>query len=321
MPLGRKASREEPSLFQCSSGTSGTPKLIRRLWKDVDVEIDSYNKAIAWADSDIPLILVPVYHSFGLVGMLAALARRVKPIIVVDKNPKHIAKMVRSTRNAVVYGVPFLFHLAASFQKEPLHFYKIISSGSPLTDDLLQTIKKNSQQVYQQYGCSEIGCISIADDPASASDVGKPLPHLEVAVAERESDFHEVVVSFGNNTICTGDIGFLSPDGSLQIYGRLDDLICVSGLKVAPLEVERVITSMPGIAEAVVHRTKHPVWGEAVKAIIVRSGLMSAEEVRDWCKWHLPPYKVPGVVEFVKEIPRPPSGKISRKYLSERGNV
>ncbi|MNC41684.1 Long-chain-fatty-acid--CoA ligase [compost metagenome] len=102
------------------------------------------------------------------------------------------------------------------------------------------------------------------------------------------------------------------------MLARIDDLINVSGLKVNPYEVESVILQHPEVQEVVIYRTKHSVWGEAVKALIVSSTTMETSTIRRWCKQYLPGHKIPGVIQFVNEIPKLSNGKVSRKLLESK---
>ncbi|MFD0697442.1 AMP-binding protein [Paenibacillus sp. GCM10027628] len=312
-----------PSLFQYSSGTTGEPKLIARTWAEIDDEINGYNQKLV--SSATPIILVPVSHSYGLIaGLMAGIKRGIEPVVVFDKNPKFAIHTIHSFEKSIVYGVPFIFQLLDTMGRGHLRYDQLISSGAPLSESLLQRLQQTSADVFQQYGCTEAGCISIGHSLASSSDVGKPLPHIRMMMRE-EADGHdsaispqEIVVMNGKREIYTRDLGFISEQGTLHVLGRMDDLINVSGMKVIPSEVERIIGNIHGVVESVVYRIQHKVWGEAVKALVVASNDIKAEEIRAWCMTQLPAYKVPSVIELVKEIPRLQSGKISRKLLVEQ---
>ena len=318
IPIGGTTVIEEPSLLQYSSGTTGEPKQIARPWRDIDVEIASYNAAIQAEEWETPIIFVPVYHSFGLIaGTLSALARQTKPRIVTGRNPKAWLHEVHNTPNSILYAVPFLLHLMLSFPSKGLAFHRVVSSGSPLTEPLFRKLTERCDQLSQQYGCTEAGCIAFSQRPSKLEEVGELLDHFTAPTMPNKESVGEIGVFYKDKFIQTGDVGYMSDKRSIHLLGRLDDLINVAGLKVAPGEVEQVIVQLEGIQEVVVYKTKHPVWGEAVKALVVCKGL-TAEEIRAWCIAKLPPFKVPRVIEMVKAIPRLPSGKISRKLLLER---
>jgi 3,4-dihydroxybenzoate---[aryl-carrier protein] ligase len=166
----------------------------------------------------------------------------------------------------------------------------------------------------------------LSKQPVSSTDVGTPLSHLKVSIQEDLENHNyghgEIVVTVGANVISTQDLGYFDPSTKrLQVLGRLDDLINVSGLKVIPSEIESIIMQMPGIKETIVLRTEHKVWGEAVKAVVVAESSIVEKDIRLWCINHLPTYKVPSVIEITTVIPRTPAGKISRRFIQEKGKI
>ncbi len=269
--------------------------------------------------SETPIILVPVSHSFGLIaGALAALRRGAEPILVTDRNPRFAVGLIERTPRHVVYAVPFLLHVVASLMRDRISLRKVVSSGSPLPRELMRRLADSGVRIVQQYGCTEAGCIAIGDNPSSPSDVGRTLDSFRVESAGTPDAPAEVTVTATatGSLVRTGDLGYVSDEGRLHVLGRIDDLINVSGLKVIPSEVEDVILRLEGVREAVVHRTNHPVWGEAVKARIVPGRAdLTAAEVKEWCLRRLPAYKVPSAIEFAGEIPRTANGKLIRKRL------
>lgn len=316
--LNGRAHIDIPSLFQFSSGTTGKPKMIRRAWSHVEREITNYNDALQSDSAEQPIVLVPVSHSFGLItGVLSALERGAAPIVVTDKNPKFAAHLIQTTPTSIVYAVPYLFHILQSITKNSISFHKVVSSGAPLTGALFEKMKSCTQHVYQQYGCSELGCIAIGSDPSSHADVGTPLKHLKVEVEGSEKEPGEIVVTMDEYTVHTHDAGWKNAEGRLHLAGRMDDLINVTGLKVIPYEVEQVLFSVDGVEEAVVYKTRHKVWGEAVKAMVTASSSLSPEMLKQRCMERLPSHKVPSTIVMVNEIPKTAAGKVSRKLLSE----
>ncbi|MBW7476498.1 AMP-binding protein [Paenibacillus oenotherae] len=318
------------SLLQFSSGTTGAPKLIRRSWSEVRTEIKNYNLALASANegttTETPIIFIPLSHSFGLIaGALTAIERGVQPVIVTEKNPKYWVSKIRSIPESLVYCVPYMIKLMRSMSRGSLRFHKVITSGSMLPDDLFRELAASSTCCMQQYGSTETGAISIALHCDGPTNVGKPLRHITLEAANHSAEPGEIVVRLEGKDegVHTRDLGYLNENGDLQLLGRMDDLINVSGLKVIPVEVESVILAHPKVREVVVFRGRHPVWGEAVRAMVIADtdtdmdGAVSAEEIKTWCMGQLPSYKVPGMVEFVQEIPRNAGGKINRKMLQE----
>jgi long-chain acyl-CoA synthetase len=117
----------------------------------------------------------------------------------------------------------------------------------------------------------------------------------------------------------TGDVGKLDQHGYLHILDRLKDMIISGGLNVYPHEVEDVLTSHPGIAEACVIGIPHEKWGEAVHAVVVPGDAgLDEETVLQHAREHLAGYKRPKSVEFVDALPKTSYGKVAKRELRAR---
>jgi fatty-acyl-CoA synthase len=115
----------------------------------------------------------------------------------------------------------------------------------------------------------------------------------------------------------TGDVGYYDEDGYFYIVDRKKDMIISGGFNVFSAEVEAGIMALPGVYECAAIGVPDDKWGEAVKAIVVpREGQTLTEElVLAHCKSKLGGMKAPKSVEFRREIPKTPAGKIDRKEL------
>ncbi|MBD8497784.1 AMP-binding protein [Paenibacillus sp. CAU 1523] len=313
--------QEDACLYQFSSGTTGDAKLIKRKWTHIDEEIAAYNEGLGAKEDEVPIVLVPLSHSYGLIcGVLASLARGATPIMITNRNPKLTWNIIRENPKHIVYGIPSLYHVLLGFSSEATQMDRVMSSGAPMSTELLNQLQARANDVMQQYGCSETGCISLSRQISSSSDVGTPLRHLQVQAGDSADNPTEIVIAASEWTHGTKDIGFWSQDSQLHVVGRLDDVINVSGLKVYPQEVETTINMLPEVDETVVYRGIHPIIGESVQAQVVLKEPIEVKAIRDWCIQHLPPYKVPAEIEIVAEIRKMPSGKISRRLLEKGGS-
>ena len=117
----------------------------------------------------------------------------------------------------------------------------------------------------------------------------------------------------------TGDMGVMDERGNIRITDRKKDMIVVSGFKVFPNEIEDVLATHPGVAEAAVIGVPDARSGEAVKVVVVRKDPAVTEaELLAHCKQHLTAYKMPRIVEFRTEpLPKSNIGKILRRQLRE----
>jgi acyl-CoA synthetase (AMP-forming)/AMP-acid ligase II len=117
----------------------------------------------------------------------------------------------------------------------------------------------------------------------------------------------------------TGDVAVIDGEGYVHIVDRKRDMIITGGENVYSVEVENVLYSHPWILEAAVIGVPDEQWGEAVTAIVVlKEGQdASEEEIIQFCKEKMATFKAPKSVDFVSDLPKTGSGKISKSVLRE----
>jgi o-succinylbenzoate---CoA ligase len=105
-------------------------------------------------------------------------------------------------------------------------------------------------------------------------------------------------------------------DGTVEVFGRLGDVINTGGQKVWPADVERVLVTHRSVAEAAVWRRADEEWGERVVAWVVPRGAPpSLDELRAHVTGSLPPWAAPKELVIVGSLPRTASGKVARTAL------
>ena len=118
--------------------------------------------------------------------------------------------------------------------------------------------------------------------------------------------------------LSTGDIGYVDDDGYLFLVDRHKDLIIRSGYNVYPGEVEEVLCSYPGVLEAAVVGVPDEEHGEEVVALVVAAQAsvgVDPEAVKAFARERLAAYKYPRRVIIVKQLPKGPTGKISKRDI------
>ena len=112
----------------------------------------------------------------------------------------------------------------------------------------------------------------------------------------------------------------LDGDGYLTITGRLKEIINRGGEKIAPLEVDDVLSAHPAVAQALTFAMPHAKLGEEVAAaVVLKEGQSASErEIRDFAAERLADFKVPRKLVFLDEIPKGATGKLQRIGLAER---
>ncbi|MFX1390709.1 MAG: long-chain fatty acid--CoA ligase [Promethearchaeota archaeon] len=127
-----------------------------------------------------------------------------------------------------------------------------------------------------------------------------------------------------NGWLLTGDIAKMDEDGYFYIVDRKKDMINVSGFKVYPRELEDVLFEHEAIENVAIIGIPNPKikGSELVKAFIVlKDGYNESDElkneIKEFCRTNVAPYKVPKEFEFRKELPETLVGKVLRKDLKE----
>jgi long-chain acyl-CoA synthetase len=120
-----------------------------------------------------------------------------------------------------------------------------------------------------------------------------------------------------------GDIGFVDADGYLYLTDRKADMIISGGVNIYPQEAENVLITHPKVADVAVFGIPNEDFGEEVKAVVQPADLDEAgpeleQELLAFCRQHLAKIKCPRSIDFKRELPRYPTGKLFKRLLKER---
>jgi acyl-CoA synthetase (AMP-forming)/AMP-acid ligase II len=153
--------------------------------------------------------------------------------------------------------------------------------------------------------------------PGETGEVEINSPSNMVGYWNRDAATAEALI--GDNWLKTGDAGYMDAEGYLFLQDRIKDMIVTGAENVYPAEVESVIYGHPQVADVAVIGIPDDKWGEAVKAIVVRSPGTepTPEEIIAYARNHLAGFKCPKTIDFIDALPRNPSGKILRRELRE----
>jgi acyl-CoA synthetase (AMP-forming)/AMP-acid ligase II len=119
----------------------------------------------------------------------------------------------------------------------------------------------------------------------------------------------------------TGDGGWLDEDGYLTLVGRRAEMYMRGAYNVYPVEVERVVSDHPSVAQVAIVAKPDPVLGEVGVAFVVPAAGGSAPtlaELREWTRRAIADYKAPDLLELVPELPLTAMGKVDKRALGQR---
>ncbi len=180
-----------------------------------------------------------------------------------------------------------------------------------------------------------------SEDPevrARLASVGRVLPGIELDVRDEDGrpvpagttgllfvrgeqisgEYDGQRLTDDDGWFATRDRGRVDAGGYLFIEGRADDTIIRGGENIAPAEIEEVLLSLPGVADAVVVGLPDDEWGQRLAAVVVPAAgdTPDADELREAVRRRLRSSKTPDVVEFWAELPRTETGKLLRRVVT-----
>ncbi|HLM04724.1 MAG TPA: acyl-CoA synthetase [Blastococcus sp.] len=157
-------------------------------------------------------------------------------------------------------------------------------------------------------------------NPVAPGEVGEIVhrsPHAALGYYEDEEKTAE---AFKGGWFHSGDLGVMTEDGYLSVVDRKKDMIKTGGENVASREIEEAIYELDGVAEVAVFGISHPLWIEAVTAVVVPKpgASITPEDVEAHARARLAGFKRPKYVVLADALPKNPSGKILKRELRDR---
>jgi acyl-coenzyme A synthetase/AMP-(fatty) acid ligase len=210
---------------------------------------------------------------------------------------------------------------------------RMVSAGEPLDPETIGAWREaTGLEPADGYGQTETGQVTanLAGEAVRLGSMGKPLPGMEVRIADGELQLRAASSPtffsryldgerFEGEWWPTGDLVSEDDQGFLFFDGRNDDIISSSGYRIGPTEVEAALLSHPAVADAAAVAAPDPERGSVVRAIVVLRDREPSEELvtelREHCMAQTAPYKAPRLIEFVDELPKTTSGKVKRAQL------
>ncbi|MEW1800725.1 fatty acyl-CoA synthetase [Streptomyces virginiae] len=354
-PLPFEPDRDQGSLAQLlyTSGTTALPKGAMMTHRALAHEYESAIEALDLAEEDQPLHSLPLYHSAQMhVFLLPYLAVGARNTVVDAPVAERVFDLVEAGEADSLFAPPTVWIGLANHPqfaaRELGGLRKAYYGASIMPVPVLERLRDRLPGLafYNCFGQSEIGPLATVLGPREhegrMDSCGRPVRHVEAKVVDEDGKdvpdgtAGEVVyrspqlcMGYWNDPAATGrafrdgwfrsgDLAVRDAEAYFTVVDRVKDVINSGGVLVASRQVEDVLYTHPGVAEAAVVGLPDERWIEAVTAVVVPRGEVTEAELMGYAREKLAHFKAPKRVLFVDALPRNASGKILKRELRDR---
>ncbi|MBF0443035.1 MAG: long-chain fatty acid--CoA ligase [Oligoflexales bacterium] len=295
---------------------------------------------------------LPIFHAFGLFTLNLCVLGVWTLVLVPKPETEIMMKTIQKQKATLFMGVPTMFISMLNHPK--LKKYDLsslvmsISGAAPCPVDVIRKFENLTGSMFiEGYGLSEASpavCLNPVNGRTKPGSIGLPAPNTEIRIVDLNDPEMEMpqgsegelvirgpqvstmgyykkpeesMMTFRDGWLYTGDIARVDEEGYVFLVDRKKDMIIAGGYKIFPKEIDELLFSHPQIEEACTKGVSDPYLGEKVKVyVVVKPGeVLTEEEIVEYCKPRVAPYKVPKSVQFVDALPRNSVGKVLRREL------
>lgn len=336
-----------------TSGTTGRPKGVLMTYGRVIPQCGVWIRNTRLGEGERYLIANPFFHSYGLkVGWVAALLAGAVTVPMAQFDVRQAARLIEEQRINFLPGPPTIFQmLLDELEERPFDTTSLrggTTGAATVPPVLVERIRTELgiKDIITAYGMTE--CVTITSclpgDPADliAHSCGAPIPGNDVRIVGEDGQelargkTGEIIVR-GQGVMLgyldepeataaaidpegwlhTGDVGTMDERGYVRITDRKKDLYISGGFNCYPAEIEKLLSLHPAISMVAVIGVPDERMGEVGKAFVVRrpGASLEAPELLAWARENMANYKVPRQFQFLEELPRNASGKVTKLAL------
>jgi len=353
--LGDNITEDDLAGLFYTGGTTGASKGVMLSHRNLVSNAFHYMAQIPQYESDVMLVMAPLFHAAGSNGVLANIWTLGTQVTLDAFAPATALDLIANHNVTQTLGVPTMLAAIAEEQhsrpREVSSLRMIAHGGSPIATEVLRRTHSAfpTAQLFEVYGATELSPLctvlcdeqDLLDSPLSRS-CGRPVVGNEIAILDQQGnevereEIGEVVVSGPNvmmgywnkaeqtaavlkdGSYWTGDIGYMDAEGFVFLVDRSKDMIVSGGENVYCTEVEEILYQHPLVLEAAVFGVPDEKWGEAVWAVVVpREGAeIDTSALISFCQEHIAGYKVPKGIDVQQEpLPKSGPGKVLKREL------
>jgi long-chain acyl-CoA synthetase len=265
--------------------------------------------------------------------------------------PEEFMKLIQEHRCNTMPAVPTMLILILNHPNVDKYdlssLEDVICGGAPLAVEVARTFQEKygcrMRELYGQTESTGIGSANHYSLPYRPGSAGKAYQNTKLAIFDDDDrplppgERGEIVLQgptimkgyynrpeetaevLKNGWLHTGDLGYLDEDGYLYIADRKKDMIIRGGENIFPAELEEILYTHQGVAEAAIVGVPDSVYGEKIIAYVVAKpkANLSEHEIIDHFKDKTSSFKAPEKVFFIDTLPKSLVGKILRRELRD----
>lgn len=346
--------RDDIAIWLFTSGSTGHPKGAVHLHHDLPFNTECYAKRVLGVNENDLTVSVPklffgyatgtnLLFPFAVGGATALFAER--------STPEKMFEVIERYRPTILTSVPTMINgmlnVEDANRRDLSSLRMCLSAGEALPVELYERwMRTFNVEILDGIGSAEMFHIYITNRPGDVrpGSLGRIVEGYEARIVDAEG--HEVPTgemgtlrikgdsaalcywqahekskeTFAGDWCTTGDQFHVDAEGYYWYHGRTDDMLKVSGVYVAPVEIENCLLQHEAVLECAV--IGHDAGDGLIKPkafVVVRDSFTAGEElaqdIKDFVKSKIALYKYPRWIEFVPSLPKNDRGKIDRKRL------
>lgn len=351
--VDERVGADTPCYFNYTSGTTGRPKGAVTTHRHINENAVSTIQGLRFTEDDIFLGMFSVFahphelfHRSVIVGGAFA--------ILDSLSPRRIAQMVERFKITWMMAVPSFYEMMLDYAQVPgkrsghdLSSLRVLESGGAYVsaETMVSMEAAFHARMVPVWGCTEATGVAIANGPGDwrkPGATGRPLHGYEIRVVDEaghdvpEGQVGEMLLRSAavatryvnqpdatarafseDGWYRTSDLVRIDEAGFVIFSGRRSEMLKIGGIRVYPLEIEKVLQGHPEVRGAVIVRAEERLRGEIARAVVsvVPGSMLTGRDLKRWCREHLAGYKVPRLIEFWSEIPKLPNGKVDKQGI------
>jgi long-chain acyl-CoA synthetase len=339
------------AVIQQTGGTTGIRKGAMMTHANLVANAVQNASWFGWTERDVVMGLLPFCHTWGLSTCVnSPLVAGAKVVAIERYEPDKVLQAVEEHRVTVWYGAASLFNMLLNhpaLKGAKLSSLRYVKAGAmPVPESLAKRWEDaTGVKFVTGYGLTEASPETHNNplDRVKSGTIGIPLPDTDARIVDPEDTSIEVPPgssgellimgpqvmkgywnrreetdqAFADGWLRTGDIACMDDEGYFRIVDRRKDLIKYKGHSIFPCELENALYSHPAVRECAVIGRPDAEAGEIPKAFVVlKDGARAgSDELIEHCAGRISPQKKVREVEFIREIPKNPVGKVLRRRL------